>query len=59
MERRAFCREFKIEAVKLLEDREVTVAQAARDPDVHSNGCVSGFTGRFAIPDQHFAYMAR
>ena len=35
MERRKFTREFKIEAVKLLQERGVTVAQAARDLGVH------------------------
>lgn len=35
MERRKFTREFKQEAVKLIEARGVTVAQAARDLGVH------------------------
>ena len=35
MERRKFTREFKLEAVKLVRDRGVTVAQAARDLGVH------------------------
>jgi transposase len=35
--RRQFSREFKIEAVKLVKDRGVAVAQAARDLDVHEN----------------------
>ena len=35
MQRRGFSREFKVEAVKLVKDRGVSVAQAARDPDVH------------------------
>ena len=35
MERRKFTREFKREAVKLITDRGVTVAQAARDLGVH------------------------
>jgi transposase len=35
MERRKFTREFKREAVKLIQDRGVTVAQAARDLGVH------------------------
>ncbi len=30
-------REFKIEAVRLIRDRGVSVAQAARDLDVHEN----------------------
>lgn len=33
--RRQFSREFKIEAVKLVRERSVSVAQAARDLDVH------------------------
>ena len=37
MERRQFSREFKIEAVRLVRERGVTVAQAARDLDVHEN----------------------
>ena len=35
MERRTFTREFKLEAVKLVRERGVTVAQAARDLGVH------------------------
>jgi transposase len=35
MERRKFTREFKLEAVKLIQKRGVTVAQAARDLGVH------------------------
>lgn len=35
MERRKFTREFKLEAVKLVTDRGVTVAQAARDLGLH------------------------
>jgi len=37
MERRRFSREFKLEAVKLVGERGVTVAQAARDLDLHEN----------------------
>jgi transposase len=37
MERRKFSREFKLEAVKLVRDRGVSMAQAARELDVHSN----------------------
>jgi transposase len=37
MERRKFGREFKIEAVRLVKERGVSVAQAARDLDVHEN----------------------
>ena len=34
MQRRVFSREFKVEAVKLVRDRGVAVAQASRDLDV-------------------------
>jgi transposase len=37
MRRRRFTREFKVEAVKLVRERGVSVAQAARDLDVHEN----------------------
>lgn len=37
MQRRTFGREFKIEAVRLIRDRGVSVAQAARDLEVHEN----------------------
>ena len=37
MERRQFSREFKLEAVKLIKERGVSVRQAARDLDVHEN----------------------
>ena len=37
MQRRQFSQEFKIEAVRLVWDRGVSVAQACRDLDVHEN----------------------
>ena len=37
MQRRKFSREFKLEAVRLVKERGVTVAQAARDVDLHEN----------------------
>ena len=37
MQRRRFSREFNIEAVKLVRERGVSAAQAARDLDVHEN----------------------
>jgi transposase len=37
MQRRKFGREFKIEAVRLIKERGVAVAQASRDLDVHEN----------------------
>jgi transposase len=35
--RRQFSREFKLEAVRLVKERGVSVAQASRDLDVHEN----------------------
>lgn len=37
MKRRSYSREFKIEAVRLIRERGVSVAQASRDLDVHEN----------------------
>lgn len=37
VQRRKFSREFKLEAVKLVLERSVSAAQAARDLDVHAN----------------------
>ena len=37
MQRWKFSREFKLQAVKLVRDRGVAVAQAARDLDLHEN----------------------
>lgn len=37
MARRQFSREFKLEAVKLVKERGVSVAQASRDLGVHEN----------------------
>ncbi len=37
MHRRTFSREYKLEAVKMVRDRGVSVAQAARDLDVREN----------------------
>jgi transposase len=37
MQRRKFSREFKLEAVRLVKDRGVAAAQAARDLDLHEN----------------------
>ena len=37
MQRRKFSREFKVEAVRLVNERGVAVAQAGRDLDVHEN----------------------
>ena len=37
MQRRRFSREFKLEAVRMVRERGVTIAQASRDLDVHAN----------------------
>jgi hypothetical protein len=42
MERRKFTREFKREAVKLIRERGVTVAQAARDVGCMGQYCADG-----------------
>jgi transposase len=52
MERRRFGREFKLEAVKLVRDRGVSVAQAARDLDLHAN-LLRKWVRDFATDPQH------
>jgi transposase len=52
MERRRFSREFKLEAVKLVRERGVTVAQAARDLDLHEN-LLRKWVKDFAADPQH------
>jgi len=37
MQQRKFSREFKLEAVRLVKDRGVAVAQVCRDLDLHEN----------------------
>lgn len=37
MQRRKFSREFKVEAVRLIKERGISVAQVGRDLDVHEN----------------------
>lgn len=37
MAKRTFTREFKLEAVRLVKERGVSVAQASRDLDIHAN----------------------
>lgn len=37
MTRRRFSREFKLEAVRLVRDQNLSIAQAARDLDLHEN----------------------
>ncbi len=55
MERRKFGREFKIEAVRLIKERGVSVApQAARDLDVHENVLRKWVKDFAAYPGQAF-----
>ena len=54
MERRKFTREFKLEAVRLVRERGVSVAQAARDLDVHQNMLRNWVREFAADPQQAF-----
>jgi transposase len=52
MGRRSFSREFKLEAVRLVRDRGVSVAQAARDLDLHAN-MLRNWVRQFAADPGH------
>ena len=52
--RRQFSREFKLEAVRLVKDLGVSVAQAARDLDVHENVLRKWMRELAADPQQAF-----
>lgn len=52
MERRKYTREFKLEAVRLIEERGVTVAQAARDLGVHGT-VLRNWVKAFADDPEH------
>jgi transposase len=52
MRRRRFDRAFKLEAVKLVRERGVSAAQAARDLDVHEN-VLRKWIKEFAADPQH------
>jgi transposase-like protein len=52
MERRKFTREFKLEAVKLIKERGVSVAQASRDLGVHGT-VLRNWVKDFAEDPQH------
>ena len=54
MERRKFSREFKLEAVKLVVERGVGIAQAARDLDLHVNVLRKWVREQAADPQQAF-----
>jgi transposase len=52
MERRKFTREFKLEAVRLIRDRGVSVAQASVDLGVHQSQ-LRDWVKKFAEDPQH------
>ena len=54
MQRRKFSREFKLEAVKLVRERGVSVSQAARDLDLHENVLRKGVREQTADPGSAF-----
>ncbi len=54
MGRRTFSREYKLEAVRLVRDRGVSIAQAARDLGVHENVLRKWVKDRDADPKQAF-----
>ncbi|SDU33282.1 transposase [Stappia sp. ES.058] len=54
MQRRKFSREFKLETVNLVKDRGVSVAQAARDLDLHENVLRKWIREQAADPQQAF-----
>ena len=59
MQRRRFSREFKVEAVKLVRERGVSAAQAARDLDVHENVLRKWVKEFGSDPAQAFPAMGR
>ena len=54
MEKRKFSREFKIEAVRLIIERGVSVPQASRDLDVHATGLRKWVKAFSADPKEAF-----
>jgi len=52
--RRQFSREFKLEAVRLVKERGVSVAQASRDLEVHENVLRKWMREAAADPQQAF-----
>jgi transposase len=52
--RQQFSREFKLEAVRLVKERGVSVAQASRDLDVHENVLRKWMRDATADPQQAF-----
>ena len=54
MERKRYAREFKLEAVRLVKERGVSVAQASRDLGVHANVLREWVRAFAADPEQAF-----
>lgn len=59
MQRRKCSGEFKLEAVRLVKDRGVSVAQAARDLDFHKNVLRKWVRETSADPPTPFPAMGR
>jgi len=59
MARRSFSREFKLEAVRLVRERGLPVAQAARDLDLHENVLRNGCDSIAMIPPMRFLVPGR
>ena len=59
MTRRIFTREFKLEAVKLVRERGVSVSQASRDLGVHVNVLRHWMKGFADDPQHSFLAMVR
>jgi transposase len=59
MERRKFGREFKVEAVRLVRERGVSVAQAARDLDVHETVLHRWISNCLPTPSTRFPARGR
>ena len=59
MQQRKLRRAFKLEAVRLVRERGVAVAQAARDLDVHGNVLRKWVRSFPPIQDTHFPGTAR
>lgn len=58
MGRRSYSREFKVEAVRLVRDRGVSVAQASQDLGVHEN-VIRKWAKDFEADPKAAAYSAK
>jgi len=59
MGRRSFSREFKLEAVKLVRERGVSVTQASKDLGFPRVCSVAGFAKQARIRSRHFQVAGR